>query len=442
MRLRDLGGAVAAVSLGNYAAVGVGIFTAVTLARILGAAEYGRYALLLMVAQVALALGTSWSLTALVRFGARGHALTGTLGTALAARAAVAVPAMVVLLAILWLGRTPLAAYLGVAEGALIAVAVQLIGSALAQTFAGTLQAAGRMALYGASLLAERVVTLAAILALAALAPFDAVLAIWAGAAGAGVSALASLGVAWRAGLLRDLRLDREVLGGYWRFSLPQLGGGWAGIFGSQWIDYVIIRAFLTLDDLGVYALAFQIAGAVQQLAVVLATVLLPRVSAMAARGEHVAVRAFLGRVVPGWLAAYGALCAIGIVAAGPLVPALFGARFAGAVAPLSILLVAAAVAAIFHTLHPVLAAYAIVWPVTAGVVAGVAANVILDLVLIPTLGVTGSALATLGANAVSALAVMAVAQARLGAATARYALCILAPAGAAVAMAFLRVAR
>lgn len=426
MTWRGLALDVASVSAGNYAAILTGILTNVWLARILGASEYGRLALMVMASQVLLTLGASWTLPALIRYGAQEHALHGSVLRTARARTGVMVPSLAVLLAIVWLLREPLARYLDVPANGVAVLVVHIVALALSQTIGGVLQAGGRMALYGMTLLADRLLVLGVLAVLTALVPLDAVRTIAASAFASLAVVIAGGAVLMRLGMLRAVAAASVPVREFVRFSVPQIGGSWAGLFGSQWIDYVIIRRYLTLADLGLYALAFQIAGSVQQLIISAVTVLMPRFSAMVALDQHQEIRRILGRLVPLGLLAFSIGIAALILSADWFVPAIFGERFAPAVPPLLVLLVASLGVALFSPLSTALAAYGVVWPVTLAVVLAVIVNFVLDLLLIPSYGILGSAVATAGSYAVSSATVLFLSARRLGVDAFGYALFVL----------------
>lgn len=429
MTIRSLAASVATASVGSYASILTGVVTNIFLARSLGATEYGRFALLLMASQLLQVVGSTWTLTSLVRFGAQEFALSGRVGASLVARSAILAAALTCVAAVVWLVREPLAAYLGVPAGALLIVGFHVASSAGSQTAQAIFQAVGRATLYGAWLFGEKALGLALLVVLA-LGSLDAVTAI--AAAGAAAFAMAAGGLALASALhvIGRPRLERARVATVWSFSLPQLGGSWAGVFGSQWIDYVVIRQFLSLADLGVYAVAYQVAGTIQQLPVIVSTLLLPRFSAMVARGEGAEIRRMLGTPARVALLAFGTAVAAVLTVAGPLTTMVFGEHYSSIAVPLALLLVASGITSVNHVLNPALMAHGIVWPITFGVAAAVVVNVGLDLALIPSLGIAGAALATLTAYAVAAGLVMIIGRSRLGVRTLGYPLCLLPLAG------------
>ena len=420
--------AFASVSLGNYGAIAMSFLISVALTRALGAEEYGRFALLLTVSQVLVVFVTAWSLTGLVRFGAREHATSGAIAETFWSRAVLVGPSLAAAVGVL-LGAAPfLGAVLGVATSATLVVIWHLLGATVASTANGALQALGRMSLYGIALLVERAVSLVAILAVSRLAGLDAVgaVAIYA-ISGALVGAWVFRSIGARA--LLPIRASRSSIGALWRFSLPVAASSWAGLLGTQWIDLAMLRYFLDLVAVGRYALAYQLAGALLQIAFVMSTLLLPRYSVMAQR-EPEELRREVGRTVPYWLFAFSLGAAIAVAAAGPLVPLAFGPDFAPAVPALGLLLVATSAAAIASICQALLAAHGIMWPLTGAIVASVATNVVLNAVLIPPLGIVGAAAATLAAYGLSAALMLSVVRLRIGLGVLRYALFVL-PAAA-----------
>lgn len=134
------------------------------------------------------------------------------------------------------------------------------------------------------------------------------------------------------------------------RHLTGEIAGTWAGLLGSQWIDYVVIRQFLPLAELGRYSLAYQMAGGVQQLTIIVGTLLLPRYSAMLARGDESRARLVVERAVPYWLLGFSLLLGVLVAASEPLVPLLLGRDVRRVGAPLGLLLVAVGAGAIFGT--------------------------------------------------------------------------------------------
>lgn len=70
---------------------------------------------------------------------------------------------------------------------------------------------------------------------------------------------------------------DRSVIKKIWLFSWPLIPTSIIGILSSNTIDYLFIRKYNNLADLGVYALAIQISGLLQQISQIAGDLTTPR---------------------------------------------------------------------------------------------------------------------------------------------------------------------
>ena len=413
------------LSAGNYAAIAISALVTIVLSRTMGSEEFGRLALLIIAAQSLDLAVANWTLPVLVRSGAQEWATSRSVATALWARTLVLLPPLVLAGAAVLLFAAPLAAYLAVGAGGLALVVAFFVATGLVQTAGALLRATDRMARHGAALVIEKASLLALIAAAPLIVPMRAEVALSCYAAAAVLAAawsFAQLG----ARVLRPVRVGAARLREVASFSAPLIVGSWAGLFGNQAIDYVVIRSFLPFAELGRYAIAYQIAGLLQQILIVISAFLLPKFSALLARGREAELREVVERLTPYLLLAFNTAAAVGIILAPAVVPLVFGADFAGAVAPLGVLLLTAGLAAVFSVLNPLLVAHGVLWPVTRGVILAVTLNVLFDLVLIPRYGLLGAALATLIAYCVTTAFALAAVHERLRMASFRYVLFVL----------------
>ena len=413
------------LSAGNYAAIAISTLVTVVLSRTMGSEEFGRLALLIIAAQSLDLAVSNWTLPVLVRSGAQEWATSSSVADALWARTLVVLPPLILAAAAVLLFAAPLTAYLAVGPGGLALVFGFFLATGLAQTAGAMLRATNRMARHGAALVIEKAALLGLIAAAPLILPMRAEIALSCYAAAALLAAVwsfAQLGLR----VLRPVRVGAARLREVASFSAPLIVGSWAGLFGNQAIDYVVIRSFLPFAELGRYAIAYQIAGLLQQILIVISAFLLPKFSALLARGREGELRDVVGRLTPYLLLAFNTAAAVGIIVAPLVVPLAFGADFAGAIAPLGVLLLTAGLASIFSVLSPLLVAHGVVWPVTRGVILAVTLNVIFDLVLIPIYGLLGAALATLIAYCVTTAFTLAAVHERLKMASFRYVLFVL----------------
>lgn len=410
------------VAMGNYAAIVLSLGVNVVLARVLGTQQFGRLALLIMASQVLAFFVANWTLTGLVHFGAQEFAARGTVAETFWARIWLLLPWLGVGLVVVSLFNGWLAQYLNVPGWGVWSVFGHFVLVSAFSTASAILQATNRMARYGAALFLDKALTLAILLVLPIVLPLDALRALICIA----LSALTvSAWMLWSAGrsAFAPIQLTRRQYVALWRFSLPLIATTWLGLFGTQWIDYVMIKNYLSLSELGQYSLSYQIAGVVQQVTIIASTLLLPRYSIMVGTGQSDELRQIMGRIVPYWLLGFSAFLGIFLASVGVVIPIVFGREFTGSVPPLALLIVATVALVIFNTFTPLLTAHGATWAITGICLLSASVNLGMNLALIPRFGIIGAAAATVVAYAVSGGLVLIVVQARLRVQVGRYAL-------------------
>ena len=398
---------------GNYAALAMAFLTSLIVARALGVKQFGDLALFVAIAQI-LAFAPNATAGALIRFGAQEIAAGGRIAPVLWARTIIVAP-IYVAVALVWaLLIAPVARASGSSETTLwlvLAYFATLTGFA---TGAALLQALGRMREYGAALFIDKAAAFA--FAGAATAIFeprpDAVLLAFVSA-----DLVATAWVFVRLGrtAVAPVPIGHAEVAAMLRFSAPLVLASSLGLFGAQWIDYLMVDAFRGRQDLGLYSLSYQLAAVAQQVVIVIGALLLPRYAALLAAGRAADVRVIVSRWIPYWLHGFGIVLGLGLLLAPSVIPVVFGQAFAGAVRPLQILLVASLFLAMSSAFTALLTADGALWPLVLVVLVSVTANISLNFVLIPAIGIEGAAVATLVAYAFSACAFLSYAARRFG---------------------------
>lgn len=188
-------------------------------------------------------------------------------------------------------------------------------------------------------------------------------------------------------------------------FSLPLLPVTLFGYFSGQSIDALFISRFLSTSDLGVYAVAVQMNGILMQLPTLANSLLIPLFVTLEKEDQTHKTLWFFNDVLPSMSLVWCVLCSLTGFVGYYTIPYIFGSQFAGAAAPLWILVSAAAIA------FPVLAGYsALSHAISAtyismiGAIFAAVANIIFNFVLIPRYGMIGCAWATVIAYSVSVI--------------------------------------
>jgi O-antigen/teichoic acid export membrane protein len=357
-------------------------------ARTLPADDFGRYAFALAIGLVAAQLADSGLQLSLLRRlsgeadrGASGQAL----GSALRAR-------LVVGLA-LGIGGGLLAASVGespIEAMALAAIALAQIVAAQAELWLQVVRAHGRLELEAVAGLVGR--ALVCVLGVVALV---------------GGGELPGLGLAYAFGSVLSVGVARLVAN---RFLAPARGPGWAGIRATYLdalplavagaasllmfrIDVLLLQWLRDSETVGVYSAAYRPFEAALLVPVAIMAAGFPRLVRAAADGP-------LFRALASRLAAVLLACAVGAglfgwLAGPPLIGILFGAQFAPSGELLRILVLALPQIYINALLTQAIVALRRPWLVALSMAAALMANVAFNLLLIPQLGATGAAIAT-----------------------------------------------
>jgi O-antigen/teichoic acid export membrane protein len=403
-----------ALGVGNYGALGVGLLVNVLLARRLGTEQYGRLALMLMASQVLLLTAVNWSHAGFVRFGAQEFAANGGVVETLWTRLGIVLPTAGVGIAIMALGRHWLAAYLGIPPIGVWLIMLHFVAACAITIVGAVLQASDQMARYGVCLFLDKAMMLCCVVIFPAAWIGNPVRVV--GCYAASSLAVATWGIS-AVGFrkLRPMLPSRAAYRTMALFSAPLLLSSWAGLFGTNWFDLIILKRYVPMSGIGVYSLATQLSGVVQQITVIFSTLLLPHLSVMVAEGQDARIRTFVERLLPYWLLGTSVLFVVIVLAARVGLVLVFGRAFAAAAPVLATLMAATSALALFNACAPLVTAYGSTWTLTAIILLSAASNVVLDLILIPPFGVVGSALATVLAYATSAILVLVFVQRRVG---------------------------
>ena len=399
---------------GNYGAMAIGLATSVLLARQLGAEEYGRLALLLMASQVLLLVAVNWSHIGFVRFGSREFASMGAVAETLSTRLGIVVPAAAVAAIVMVLARQPLAAYLGIPPVGVWLILVHFVAACALSFIGAVFQARDQMARYGSCLFLDKALTLVFVVALPVIWTSSPLAVLTCYAASSLLVAIWGASVVG-ARTLRPTFPSRDAYRHMLAFSAPLLLSSWAGLFGTNWLDLVILKWYVPIGEMGKYSLAFQLASVIQQVAVIFSTLLVPQLSVMVAEGQAERIRMFIERLLPYWLLGTSILFGLVLLGARAGVPLVFGDAYAGAAPVLALLMVASCAFALFSACLPLVSAYGSTWVLTGNCFASAAVNVALDLLLIPQFGIKGAAIATVFAYGTSAVIALAFVQKRTG---------------------------
>ncbi len=274
------------------------------------------------------------------------------------------------------------------------------------------LDAAGRMRLSAAAVAGRQALLVAGLVVIAVSGTGQSTLTVaWLTVAVAALLILA-LPLALRGLGLWPPQVDRAQLHRIFVFSAPLIAFA-ASQYGMRSVDIVVLRAYGTAEDVGIYALAYQSYTMLQTLAVSVTIILIPLFVSLREAGREVLVARYFERLVPQGIlvmSVLGGLLAPLVVLA---VPVIFGSEFENAARPLALLVAALVLFAVASLLAPILMLNVRTREVSVINVAALVINIAGDIVLIGMLdaGIVGPAIATIAALAVIVVGYLVVAR-------------------------------
>ena len=217
---------------------------------------------------------------------------------------------------------------------------------------------------------------------------------------GQAIAAGAALAVALRFGGWQGrFRLDRERLASMLRFSIPIIPASVA-VVASAYVDRFVVGGLLSLGDLGVYAVAIRIAAIVGLLLIALQNAIGPLTYLHHRDPDTPAAIGQLSR----YYAAAGAFLVAGFALMGPELVAIVGGPAYSAAGGIIPILASAALVAGYTNLAPGLLIARDTRLVSLVAITGAIATTVLNLGLVPRVGIFGAAIASLsGATIVTA---------------------------------------
>lgn len=418
-RSPEIGGAWATLvrlQLGQAAGLAAGLASVVVVSRVLGPEAYGGLTLLTATAQYVVILSVNWTTSSVVRFGRDELIRTGRVRCVFGTRLAIALAGLgLAVLLLIWLGPSRLAATAW-PEPAFGLALVLALALTLADHADGTLQAIGAWSGYAWLGAVEKSAFLLLVVAAAVYGGHGSVRMGVLALIGAQVVRLLLAGVAIvNSGKVLPPSFDAGTAAAIVRYSWPQIFTFSVGYF-SAFVEPFLVARFVDVASTGIYNVAYQGSLLGAALLAPIGSMLFPAVTALRSQQREELVVRLLDRLVPQAVCLISTVIALAMIAARFAVPPVLGAEYAGATAPLLVLLVAVAFQCITIMYGPVAAAYDLTRETAVlNVVGGVALHLLPQLWLIPVLGMQGAAVSWVIWYASSAVVLVMLAERRLG---------------------------
>lgn len=310
--------------------IGAAVFTFASvslLTRYFGAEGYGGVAVILVASQI-VQIFIMWTATALTRFGVQEFIETGQISVTFWTRTFILIPnlILVVLLSPFWL--EPLAFWLKLPAESFLYVVLNLIANAAWIHIQFALQGAKLPRMYSFLMMCERLVSffiLVLFFLIRELSLFSAILAYTISPIIVSIAGIRVL----KPYISRKVVITRQRVKDILIFSFPLIFYSMLSYLSSNHIDTFFILQYLTMTDLGIYTVAFQINGMLLQLPFLGGLLIMPLfVTSQTTNQESGYSVSFFQNVLPSITLLVSFLCVLTVALSFYLLPFVFGESF------------------------------------------------------------------------------------------------------------------
>ncbi len=380
--------------MGQCAAFVAGLGCMVLTTRLLGPAGYGRLELFFMFVAVLSQVVVGWANLGLVRFGREEFGRRRSLAESFGARIVLLAASLGAAGALLFGLKGLLDSYLGLSFAPHLLLLAYVALNESFVMIGRVFQIIGNFRAYAASAFGLQALKFVFVLLVFVILGWQASIA---GVIGVQLVAIAVvLGVCSLVlpsrGLL-PFRPRPAALRRLFRYSWPLMLGG-LSVLVVDWVDLSVIRHFRSVEEVGWYAVSYRPVIIVTHLRIAFIGAVLPLVVSLAVERRHDSLNWFLDEALPQVAWVMGALCIVG-AGAMEAIPLVLGGDYRPSVVPCQVLMAGMGFSVIAALLAALLRAMDRVRPtVVVGMVLA-ALNLLLDLALVPRLGIIGAAAAT-----------------------------------------------
>ena len=282
-------------------AIPLGILASALTVRLLGAEEYGYLSVFLMVGGLFSLFVGNWSSASLIRFGREEYQKSGKINRTVWARYILFAVSFVLAIFVLFLAGGPITRYIGGGGGIclLLIILLTVVAQDANSSFSYMLQAVKRMKTYGIALLFSPFFLICGLGALFYLygnkLAFPVVALVMA-LSTAAASFLIFLLLPHKA--LFPVAFDKTMLKDIYLFSYPVIFGNIA-FYVVNWVDMVVIKHYFSMQDVGVYQVAYNVYSMVANQMSIINTIMLPLFVSMIALGKGFLIRRYIRSIVP-----------------------------------------------------------------------------------------------------------------------------------------------
>lgn len=388
--------------LGKIGGIAITFINLMLLTRVLTTEEMGKYSLFLMVVNLALVFALNWSLPSLVRFGREEYIQYGKSNQTFWATFYIYITGSVIALFLLVIFQKQIADYIGIDKGWILLLICMFILNGGISLIIKIQQSMDKMKKSAYVAFLQKLFFMAVLL-FVFFNDFDTKLGLI--LIFINLSFLISLlinipGINFKG--LAPHALNKKYLQKVWTYSWPQLIG-FSGLYVINYIDLYVIRRFLTLEDVGLYSVAYNGFANIIVMIMVINTLFMPLIVEYRAQGKFHLIRSY-AKKMPLCALCWIGLVAIGIMLSKYFIPLVFSAKYMDSIPSFNILLITTAFYFISIYLLPIVNAFDLILYSQIFNIIKSLVNIGADFIFIPAYGIIGAAYGTMAAYGVGVL--------------------------------------
>jgi len=380
--------------VGRAGTIVIGLLNMMILARILTTEEMGSYSLFMMIINLGVQLGLSWSGSSILRYGREEFVKRKKVNKTFWARSALFVPMVFLFIMIYLIFAKQIAAYINTTTIIIPSIIFIFVLTGLLYFIMMINRSLDQVRKSAYVLFFQKLIYLLGLLLLffkAIDGHFLTVVLIL------NVSFLFALVInliGFKFNTLIPVKFDNKHFKKIWKYSWPQLMG-FSGLYLVDYVDLYIIRNFLSISDVGIYNVAYNGFKIIASVILILNTLFLPLIVEYRTKKQYDHIKTYISKI-PLVSILWIFLVIFGVLTSKFIIPFLFSEKYVQAIPSFNILLITSIFYFIYVCLMPLVNGFDIILYNQIFNLIKSVIKIIAGIILVPMLGIIGAAYATL----------------------------------------------
>ncbi len=376
----------------------IGAINLMILTRLLTTEDMGKYSLFLMVINLAVTMGLTWSDTSIVRYGREEFVKHRKINQTFWARLYLFIPVMVLIILAFFIFSGPITQYIGISRLWVVFLIILFVLNGTLNFVSRTFQSIDQMKKSAYVLFFQKLIYFIGLL-LVFIGLFSTnLLIIWSFMSISFMITLIVNIIMLDRSVITPYRYNKEYLRKIWSYSWPQLMG-FSGLYIINYIDLYVIRKYMTLGDVGVYSVSYNGFTIICTMIMLINTLFMPLIVEYRAHGRFGMISDYLKKL-PLFSSAWVVLVVVGALLSRYIIPLLFSSKYIDSIPSFNILLITTIFYLVSIYLLPIVNTFDYIIYSQVFNIAKSIVNIVGDFIFVPRYGIIGAAYGTLIAYA------------------------------------------